>query len=41
MGRGGRPGYGFGPNKGCSRSLHRRLFLAGYLGGHSIFGTET
>jgi len=38
---GGRPGYGYGPNKGCSRSLHRRLFFSGYLGGHSIFGTET
>lgn len=37
--RGG--GYGYGPGKGCSRSLHRRLFFSGYLGGHSIFGTET
>jgi hypothetical protein len=34
-------GYGFGPNKGCSRSLHKRLFFCGYLDGHSIFGTET
>jgi hypothetical protein len=34
-------GYGFGPNKGCSRSLHQRLFVAGFLGGQSIFGTET
>ena len=34
-------GYGLGPNKGCSRSLHKRLLLCGYLGGHSIFGTET
>jgi len=37
----GRAGYGYGPNKGCSRSLHRRLFFSGYMGGHSIFGTET
>ncbi len=37
---GGRAGYGYGPNKGCSPSLHRRLFFSGYLGGHSIFGTE-
>lgn len=34
-------GYGYGPNKGCSLSLHRRLFFSGYLGGHSIAGTET
>lgn len=38
---GGHAGYGYGPNKGCSRSLHRRLFFSGYLGGHSVFGTET
>jgi len=37
----GRQGYGYGPRKGCSLSLHRRLFLAGFLGGHSIAGTET
>jgi hypothetical protein len=37
----GSGGYGLGPNKGCSRSLHQRLFVAGYLAGHSIFGTET
>lgn len=37
----GNTGYGFGPNKGCSRSLHKRLFFCGYLDGHSIFGTET
>jgi hypothetical protein len=37
----GNGGYGFGPNKGCSRSLHKRLFFAGYLEGQSIFGTET
>jgi hypothetical protein len=36
----GAKGYGYGPNKGCSLSLHRRLFFAGYLGGQSIFGTE-
>lgn len=34
-------GYGYGPNKGCSRSLHKRLFFSSYLGGHSIVGTET
>ncbi len=34
-------GYGSGPNKGCSLSLHKRLFLTGYLAGHSICGTET
>ncbi|MHB8957692.1 MAG: LamG domain-containing protein [Pirellulaceae bacterium] len=34
-------GYGYGPNKGCSLSLHKRLFLSSYLGGHSIAGTET
>ncbi len=34
-------GYGYGPNKGCSPSLHKRLFLSSYLGGHSIVGTET
>ena len=37
----GAKGYGFGPGKGCSTSLHRRLFFAGYLGGQSIFGTES
>ncbi len=37
----GEAGYGCGPNKGCSRSLHKRLFCCGYLDGHSIFGTET
>lgn len=37
----GGEGYGLGPSKGCSRSLHKRLFFAGYLGGQSIFGTET
>lgn len=37
----GANGYGYGPNKGCSLSLHRRLFMAGFLGGHSIAGTET
>lgn len=37
----GAGGYGYGPNKGCSTSLHQRLFVAGYLGGQSIFGTET
>lgn len=34
-------GYGYGPNKGCSLSLHKRLFLSSYLGGHSIVGSET
>ena len=37
----GAGGYGFGPNKGCSLSLHKRLFFCSYLGGHSIVGTET
>ncbi len=37
----GGQGYGFGPHKGCSLSLHKRLFLSGFLGGHSIVGTET
>jgi len=37
----GAQGYGFGPHKGTSLSLHRRLFLAGFLGGQSIAGTET
>lgn len=37
----GANGYGYGPNKGCSLSLHKRLFFAGYLGGDSIVGTET
>ena len=37
----GPEGYGYGPNKGCSLSLHRRLFFSSYLGGHSIVGTET
>lgn len=36
----GAGGYGLGPNKGCSLSLHRRLFFSSYLGGHSIVGTE-
>jgi hypothetical protein len=39
-GHGSNTGYGLGPNKGCSRSLHKRLFFCGYLDGHSIFGTE-
>ncbi len=34
-------GYGFGPNKGCSLSLHKRLLLQSYTGGDSIAGTET
>ncbi len=34
-------GYGYGPHKGCSLSLHKRLMLCSYLGGHSIVGTET
>ena len=34
-------GYGYGPNKGCSLSLHKRLMLCSYLGGHSIVGSET
>jgi hypothetical protein len=37
----GANGYGYGPNKGCSQSLHKRLFFSSYLGGHSIVGTET
>ncbi|MCC7493101.1 MAG: LamG domain-containing protein [Fimbriimonadaceae bacterium] len=37
----GANGYGYGPHKGCSLSLHRRLLLSGFLGGHSIGGTET
>ncbi len=37
----GSNGYGYGPNKGCSLSLHKRLFLSSYLGGHSIVGSET
>ncbi len=37
----GANGYGYGPNKGCSLSLHKRLFFSSYLGGHSIAGTET
>jgi hypothetical protein len=37
----GAGGYGYGPNKGCSLSLHKRLFFSSYLGGHSIVGTET
>jgi hypothetical protein len=36
----GAAGYGLGPNKGCSLSLHKGLFFCGYLDGHSIFGTE-
>ena len=34
-------GYGLGPNKGCSLSLHRRLFFQSYSGGDSIVGSET
>jgi hypothetical protein len=34
-------GYGAGPNKGASLSLHKRLFLESYTGGDSIVGTET
>lgn len=34
-------GYGLGPNKGCSLSLHRRLFFQSYTGGDVIVGTET
>lgn len=34
-------GYGLGPHKGCSLSLHRRLFFQSYTGGDSIVGTET
>ncbi len=34
-------GYGLGPNKGCSLSLHKRLFFSSYTGGDSICGTET
>jgi len=34
-------GYGLGPRKGCSLSLHRRLFFQSYTGGDSIVGTET
>ncbi|MBI2298513.1 MAG: LamG domain-containing protein [Armatimonadetes bacterium] len=37
----GGQGYGFGPHKGCSLSLHKRLFLSGFLNGHSISGSET
>lgn len=37
----GANGYGLGPHKGCSLSLHRRLFFAGYTGGDSIVGSET
>jgi len=37
----GANGYGLGPNKGCSLSLHKRLFLASYTGGDSIVGSET
>ena len=33
-------GYGLGPNKGCSVSLHNRLFFCSYTGGDSICGTE-
>ena len=36
----GANGYGFGPHKGCSLSLHRRLFFQSYTGGDSIVGTE-
>jgi hypothetical protein len=34
-------GYGQGPHKGCSLSLHKRLFFQSYTGGDSIVGTET
>ncbi len=34
-------GYGLGPSKGCSLSLHKRLMLSSYSGGDSIVGTET
>jgi len=34
-------GYGYGPHKGCSLSLHQRLFLSSYLGGDSVVGSET
>lgn len=34
-------GYGLGPNKGCSLSLHKRLFFQSYSGGDSIVGSET
>lgn len=37
----GPEGYGYGPHKGCSLSLHKRLFFSSYLGGDSIVGTET
>ena len=33
-------GYGLGPNKGCSVSLHNRMFFCSYTGGDSICGTE-
>ena len=37
----GGSGYGLGPKKGCSLSLHKRLFMASYTGGDSIVGSET
>jgi hypothetical protein len=37
----GANGYGLGPHKGCSLSLHGRLFFCSYLGGDSIVGSET
>ena len=37
----GANGYGYGPHKGCSLSLHKRLFFSSYLHAHSIVGTET
>jgi len=37
----GPEGYGYGPHKGCSLSLHKRLFFSSYLQGDSIVGTET
>jgi len=37
----GANGYGLGPSKGCSLSLHKRLMLSSYSGGDSIVGTET
>jgi len=37
----GANGYGLGPHKGCSLSLHGRLFLQSCLQGDSIVGSET
>ena len=36
----GQEGYGLGPSKGASLSLHKRLFFSSYLGGDSIVGSE-